>query len=154
MGNEPCTRDSKCSATSHYGDCKSMPFVPIGLDDYISIDGLDGWEVWLNKPNTPRLALFAHEEDAELFIRARCCHALELRQPIRPPTGSAKDTGEAGKELSSPKALSLAEDENEVDDSFDDWKTDPDRICVGCGKREAILNHCCAMCTELHPERM
>ncbi len=44
-------------------------------------------------------------------------------------------------------------DENE-DDVFEDWRSDPERICVGCGQREAILNHCCGMCTELHPERM
>ena len=44
-------------------------------------------------------------------------------------------------------------DDDEEDD-LDDWVGDPDRTCVGCGKREAILNHCCAMCTELHPEKM
>lgn len=40
------------------------------------------------------------------------------------------------------------------DEYYEFDPTDAEHLCVGCGTREAILNQCCAMCTELHPELM
>lgn len=48
--------------------------------------------------------------------------------------------------------------EQEEDDDHDDYDDESEigaaHLCIGCGQREAILNGCCAMCTELRPDLM
>ncbi len=45
--------------------------------------------------------------------------------------------------------------EEEYEDEDTDYFLDnPEYLCVNCGTREAILNHCCAMCCELRPDLM
>lgn len=39
----------------------------------------------------------------------------------------------------------------DYDEPDDDFTQDAERICVKCGKREAIINRVCGMCSELHP---
>lgn len=45
-----------------------------------------------------------------------------------------------------------AESDPDDDDDYEhDVLRDAERICVKCGKREAIINRVCGMCSELHP---